>query len=473
VSGQVGRPADIWGSRFGAVVQHIRMCRLSKRFWATIREHYLDCRIELRVTAIRSSRCAERTSEQRMQEFDVIIAGGGPGGLAVAETVAKAGASVLLLEQNKEIGSPTRTTGGSFVQDMKDLGIPEAFYHPIKRCRYISPHNCVKFEYAEPVTCVLDVRGMFQFMAERAIEAGAWISVGSTATEPVVTNGVVTGVKVKTPTAEDAEFHSKVLIDATGYRSLMIKQADVSSGTKRFGVGSEYDFYAPNYDQDEAVLIVGSQIAPSGYAWAFPWGRKRVRVGVGILHTDSDAHPDRYLDILVARSAEFGIDLKGAQPIEYHFGLVPSDGVLDSFVGDGIMAVGDAAGQPSPLVGEGIRWAIKAGRMAGAVAADAVKANDFSKSFLGRYQRRWNTKFGKNLRIAYEINRKIAQWDDAKWDRKTELLKLFTPYQFGQALQANFMAGWAFQLLWSHPTLLKEGFKEIADRLGLSALSNS
>jgi digeranylgeranylglycerophospholipid reductase len=219
------------------------------------------------------------------------------------------------------------------------------------------------------------------------------------------------------------------------------------------------------------VLIVGSQIAPAGYAWIFPWGHKRVRVGVGILHTDSDAHPDQYLDVLVDRAAEFGVNLKGAQPVEYHFGLVPSDGVLDDFVGDGIMAVGDAAGQPSALVGEGIRWAIKAGRMAGEVAGDAVQAKDFSKAFLSRYQKQWNAKFGKNLRIAYEINKKVAQWDDDKWDRKTELLKLFTPHQFGQALQANFVAGWAFQLLWSHPKLLKEGFKELKDRLGLGALT--
>lgn len=109
--------------------------------------------------------------------------------------------------------------------------------------------------------------------------------------------------------------------------------------------------------------------------------------------------------------------------------------------------------------------------MAGAVAGDAVKANDFPKCFLGRYQKQWNSKFAINLRIAYEINRKVAQWDDDKWDRKTELMKLFTPYQFGQALQANFLAGWAFQLLWSHPKLLKEGFKEIADRLGIGLLS--
>jgi digeranylgeranylglycerophospholipid reductase len=399
-----------------------------------------------------------------LQQFDVVIAGAGPAGLAAAESVAQSGASVLIVEQNREIGSPARTTGGSFIQDMQDLGIPARLYHPIRRCRYISPNNSVTFDYPDPVTCVLDVRGVFQFLAERAIEAGAKISVGATAGEPLLTNAVVTGVHIKTATEPNNIVNSKILIDATGYRSQLLKQSAVSPGSKRFGVGSEYDLYAPHCNQDEAVLIVGSQIAPAGYAWVFPWGRKRVRAGVGILHTDSAEHPDKYLDVLLSRAAEFGVDLRGAQPVEYHYGLVPSDGVLDTFTGDGIMAIGDSAGQACALVGEGIRWAIRAGRMAGAVAGQAFQANDFSRSFLGRYQKEWNAKFGRNLRLAYQINRRIARWDDAEWDRKTELLKLFTPYQFGQALQANFTAGWTSQLLWSHPRLLKEGFKELAGR---------
>ena len=46
---------------------------------------------------------------------DVLVAGGGPGGLAAAEAAARSGCSVLVLEAGKEIGSPTRTSGGSFI----------------------------------------------------------------------------------------------------------------------------------------------------------------------------------------------------------------------------------------------------------------------------------------------------------------------------------------------------------------------
>ena len=406
-----------------------------------------------------------------MIDFDVVVVGGGPGGLAAGEAAARSGSSVLILEQGKEIGAPTRTTGGSFVQDLKALGIPDHLYHMIKSCRFVSPHNTARFEYDDPVTCVMDVRGVFQFLAERAIDAGARIRLGTIALEPIVENSLVIGVKAKCLANPEFIIRSKVLIDASGYKASMLRHAQIHPGFARFGVGSEYDLYAPNSDQGEAVLVVGSQVAPAGYAWAFPWGKKRIRVGVGILHTDSNAHPDEYLDNFVQRSEAFGLNLDGAQPVEYHFGLIPSEGLAESFVGNGIMGVGDAAGQPSALVGEGIRWAIRAGRLAGSIAGEAVAERDVSRKFLFRYQDKWKAEYGMNLHIAYEINKKMAQFDDEKWDRKTELLKLFDAHQFGQALRANFLAGWAVHLLWSHPKLLKESFKEIADRLGLGILS--
>ncbi len=400
-----------------------------------------------------------------MHDFDVIVVGGGPGGLSAAEFAARNGAKAVVFEQSAEIGTPTRTTGATFLDDMIALGIPSRLYHTISRCRFISPNHSVTFDYPEPMACALDVHGTFQHLAERAIDAGAQIRVATTAIEPVIQNGIVRGVRGKDQRGVEFTAASKLLIDATGYRCSMLRKAGIDPGFKRFGVGAEYDLYAPNYNHNEVVLIVGSQIAPSGYAWACPWGHNRVRLGVGIIHADSTAKPEDYLNPLLQNASAFGMNFKGAQPVEYHFGLIPSDGMADRFVGDGIMSVGDAAGQPSALVGEGIRWAVKAGRMAGKFAAESIHAGDQSRAHLSRYEKQWRKEYGTNLRIAAEINRKIAKWSDEKWDRRTELLSLLTPEQFALGLQAEFLNGWVFQVLRSHPKLLKEGLKEFIRRL--------
>src|ERR1700722_3362275 len=94
--------------------------------------------------------------------YEVIIAGGGPAGLAAAETLALRGCSTLVLEQNHEIGSPIRTSGGSFIDELEELAIPAHLYHPISRVRFVSPGNAAVYDYASPRMCVMDVRGVFQ-----------------------------------------------------------------------------------------------------------------------------------------------------------------------------------------------------------------------------------------------------------------------------------------------------------------------
>lgn len=398
-----------------------------------------------------------------MTDVDVVIVGGGPAGLSTAESLAQARLRVIVLEQNAQIGSPVRTSGGSFIQSLVELGIPDSLYHPITKGRILSPTNSVEFEYGEPLACVMDVRGVFQYLAERAILAGAELMVSTSALEPLIKGGYVVGIRAKDYAGKEFTIRSNVTVDATGYKATISRQAEVHSGFYRFGVGAEYDLYAPCYDQEEAVLIVGSQVAPSGYAWAFPWGRNRLRLGVGIIHADSRANPNHYLSALVDNSEKFGIDLHRANPIEYHYGLIPSDGLSGRFTGNGVLSVGDAAGHSSALAGEGIRWAIEAGRLAGQVISNAFSAGDFSRIYLKAFERKWKARHGINLFIAHELNKTASKLSDNDWDDRIELMKLLTPDQYAQAMQTNFMAAWAVKALLSNPALAKWGFEQFVE----------
>ncbi len=388
---------------------------------------------------------------------DVIIAGGGPAGLSAAEVLAGHGRSVTVLEQNHEIGSPIRTSGGSFIDEMEALGIPARLYHPLSRVRFLSPNNSARFDYPVARFCILDVRGTFQYLAERAIAAGARIRLATRAVAPILGTengeaGFVRGVRTN-----DEDLRADLVVDATGYRSVLLKQSGLDPGFRRFGVGSEYDLYAPHCDQREAVLIVGGTVAPSGYAWVCPWGRGRVRVGVGVVHPDSAENPERYLDRLVAEAGRFGVNLKGAQPVEHHSGLIPSEQFTERFVGNGILGVGDAVGNASSLLGEGIRWAIHAGRMAGDVAARALREGDVSRAALEPFERQWRKRFGTDLRLAHKINVRISGWSDRKWDQRTALLKLLSPDQFAEALKTNLRGRWLWRFAATHSRELAAG----------------
>ena len=400
-----------------------------------------------------------------IEECDVLIVGGGPAGLAAAEAAGKQNVRVIVLERQNEIGYPVHTSGGSWVSDMQALGIPENLYHPITKVVFVSPNCEVPLDYHPSVACVLDVRGVYQYQAGRAVAAGASLRVRHTVETTILENDRIIGVTAKNHVGERVTFRAALTIDASGFSRHVGVRTGMGNAFHRYGYGAEYDMYAPNYPQDELFLIMGSQFAPRGYAWAFPRGNGRVRLGVGVLHPDCDDDARSYLDSIMHDLPQLSDKFKGASPIEYHTGLFPSEGPVERFSHEGLLLAGDAAGHGSTLVGEGIRFAIYSGQMAGAVAAEAVKAGNTSASFLERFDKQWRARFGRDMDIAYVINKHIANYSDVQWDNALQLMQRLTPNQVAQALRGDFSVGLIMGILARNPGLVASGGKKFLDVL--------
>ncbi|MBO0783044.1 MAG: FAD-dependent oxidoreductase, partial [Ktedonobacteraceae bacterium] len=176
-----------------------------------------------------------------LDQYDVLIVGGGPAGLAAAETAAQHGAHTLVLERQNEIGYPIHTSGGSWISDMRALSIPEHLYHPVKKVIFLSPNREVVFSYDSAVACVVDVRGLYQHLAKRAVAAGATLRMRHTVEQTLLEDGRVSGVTVKNHLSARSSVHAAVTIDASGVSRHVGVRTGMGEAFHRYGYGAEYD----------------------------------------------------------------------------------------------------------------------------------------------------------------------------------------------------------------------------------------
>lgn len=364
----------------------------------------------------------------------------------------------MVVEREKEIGSPVHTSGGSWISDLRAFGVPERLYHPIAQWIFLSPDRETVREAAD--VCVIDVRGVYQHLAAQAITAGAQIRLRHTANRLLLEDDQVVGLAVKNHVGGAEELRAPMTIDATGFSRGLTARAGKGAAFHRYAFGAEYDVYAPHYPEDTAYLIVGASYAPNGYGWIFPHGNHRVRVGAGVIHPDTRDDARRYLDVIM-RLPQLGTALRGASQIEYHTGLFPSEAPRPRATDAGLILAGDAAGHGSTLIGEGIRFAIHSGHLAGEVAAAALAKGDVSVTALQSFDRRWEKRFGRSMRISYRVNQRLAGHGDPDWGRMVERLDRLTVTQVEKLLRSEYDGPNILGVLLRQPDLITS---EVAHR---------
>jgi digeranylgeranylglycerophospholipid reductase len=379
---------------------------------------------------------------------DVVVAGGGPAGLSAARTAAEAGARVLLVERESAFGIPTRTSGGSFIAELRALGVDPDLYTPITEVRFLGPTAQAVVGFTTPVVCVLDVRALYQRLAERAAAAGVELRLRTTVTGARTEAGGVV-LEARAP-GGPRELRGRRVVDATGTAAVVAGALGMHPPYARRAVGAELDLAAPHAPAGTCWLIVGERLAPSGYAWVFPYRPGRIRVGVGVMRPDSDADPRRLLDALLAQPA-LGETLRGAQPVEQHAGLIPVAPLRVPMVRDGVVCVGDAASHASTLVGEGIRYALGAGEEAGRALAEAVR--EARDAPLQRFERRWRARHHRDFAVAYRVNRALAQFTDRRWDAAVRAIGSTPPWFLTASLRTDFRPRHIARLAVVHPRL--------------------
>jgi digeranylgeranylglycerophospholipid reductase len=392
--------------------------------------------------------------EEKEEKFDIAVVGGGPAGLSAAYSAAKEGAKVVLFEKDQSIAHCIRTSGVTWISEMERLGIPSKFYNPIQNYRFVSPSNDVLITGDVSKSCVLDVRATYQHLSVLAAKEGAQLKVKSNVIGVIKDGHRVVGVKASTPEGM-LTVRSTLVIDASGFSTSVGRKAGMATSWKRYGVGAEYECYCDDMDSTTWVLMVGQKYSEAGYAWVFPLSPNRVRIGVGIGRPESNAEPlEKLHNIIEKRFKPLNTIGHGKiQPLELHYGFIPNQGVRQNSIADGLIMVGDSAGQSNPLVLEGIRYAIDFGRLAGKVGADSLSRNS-DKESLVEYERSWKAKVESKIQSALKVQMRWLGLTDEEWDKEIEILRDMTVHEFLDFIKADFTKVNMMKLAVHHPKIL-------------------
>ena len=385
--------------------------------------------------------------------FDLAIVGGGPAGSSAAYEAVKNGITVALIEKEKTIAETVRTSGVTWIQNIKEFGIPDDCFNSIKNFSFCSPNNEVTISDTEPRAAVLDVRKTYRWLAKQAEVQGAKIFVKTNITDAIKNEqGEIVGVRGTNPDGE-IEFHSKVVIDASGFASVVCKSMGLTSQWKRFGAGAEYEVKVENVQKDTWWLMVGQKYSPAGYAWIFPISEKVVRIGVGVGKPESNIDPTERLKEIMEKKLGPIKKLGKMTPIEFHYGLIPNDGLSRKTVYNNLILVGDSAGQANPLVLEGIRYAIKFGRVAGKISANAIKSGNTDEKSLMPYEENWRKEIQFKINSASKVQNRWIGLSDEEWDKELDIIKELKPEEFLDFIKADFGLSNMVKLAAHHPKL--------------------
>jgi digeranylgeranylglycerophospholipid reductase len=350
-------------------------------------------------------------------DYDVVVVGAGPAGSMSAKTCAENGLKVLLIEKRQEIGTPVRCAEGVSKESL------EQFFEIDKK--WIAKEVVGAIIYTPDGTTVRLSEGMAgnevgyvlerkifdRAIARMASKSGAEVVVKTTAVSMRrEKDGVVLGLR---RLGEYYEVKSRIVIGADGIESRVGKWGGIDTTIKISEIESciQYLMSDISFDPDYTHFWIGRKFAPGGYVWLFPKGDGIANVGLGVLPTQTKESAKVWLDRFVEEHYPEG------EIIEVVAGGVPVTGPIETAVADNIMLVGDAARHADPITGGGIANALKGGYFAGDVASKAVKARDYSKNFLKRYDELWKNDFGKTLYRNKILQKKFLKLDDETFNK--------------------------------------------------------
>ncbi|MFA5105916.1 MAG: NAD(P)/FAD-dependent oxidoreductase [Candidatus Micrarchaeia archaeon] len=356
--------------------------------------------------------------------YDVIIAGAGPAGSALAQFLGRDGVNVLLLDRAKFPRDKTcgDAVGGKSARVMKELGI----YGGMENL----PHAKVTgVLFSSPKGTMLQIpfpsdkdgkivpgyvcKRMYydNFMFEHAKKhKSVTVIENFKVTDVVFDNGRAIGLKgIDLSTKKERSFGAKIIAGADGATSVVAQKAGVVVQDDRHHCLSVRAYYKGVKDVTPNIELHFVKSVLPGYFWIFPSDNGTVNVGLGMITKDVKDHKVKLPEEMVRIIKEeplFKERFAGAELIGNIQGWsLPFGSIHRKAHGDGYVLLGDAASLIDPFSGEGIGNATTSAMIAAPVIVKALKSGDYSAAALKEYEDKLWAEIGPELNNSYQLQK--------------------------------------------------------------------
>lgn len=341
-----------------------------------------------------------------MDRTETVVVGAGPAGLIAAREIASRGVEVRVVEEHPVVGKPNHCAGILSVEGLRRLGVKPSgdfVQHEITGGRIYSPSGAaIEIPGKRKRAYAIDRSEFDGLLADIAAREGVEIETRRLVKALSIQSGKAEGVQ-----GRDWEIQARVVVDAEGASATLAKEAGLARSTLGALAGVNVEVSGVELEPHMVEVWLGSDLAPGLFAWVIPLGDGDARCGLACSAGDAYERLKMFL----------GRRFSGARCSPPRRGLLLTGGPARRTFGDGLLLVGDAAGQTKPTTGGGVIMGGLCAMEAGRTAAEAVEAADCSAGFLRRYQKAWRSSLGREFASMRAARRFMNGLSDGRIDR--------------------------------------------------------